>query len=94
VQQASNDKFNSIMKIINFAFIGFTVVSELALVLVMKAKVNLGTINLYMIAQMITGVTQRATILLSAQLTAVFLKEKSGLNYIMGMIVGVCLIIS
>lgn len=86
--------FNNIMKIVNVVFIGTSLISEFVLLLAQQAKVNMKVFNIYILCQMITGVTQRATILLSAQLTAVFLKEKSGLSYVMGLTVGVCLIIS
>ena len=81
------------MNIVNIAFVGFTIICEFILLLAQKSKVNL-KVNLYVLAQMVTGVTQRATILLSAQLTAAFLKEKSGLGYVLGFVVGITLIVS
>jgi hypothetical protein len=82
------------MKIVNVVFIGTSLLSEFILLLAQQAKVNMKVCNIYILCQLITGITQRATILLSAQLTAVFLKEKSGISYVMGLTVGVCLIIS
>ena len=66
-------KFNNIMKIVNIAFVGTSFLSELILLASQAVKVNMKICNIYILCQFITGVTQRATILLSAQLTAVFL---------------------
>jgi len=86
--------FGRIMKFVNLGFIGYSLLLELVLLLVQMRKANLKLCNSYVIAQLITGLTQRATILLSAQLTAICLKQGESLGYIFGLIVGIGLIIS
>ena len=80
--------------IATISFVGYSIICEFVLLLIQRSKVHINVANLYVILQINTGVTQRATILISAQLTAVFLKEISGLGFVMGMIVGICFIIS
>jgi hypothetical protein len=82
------------LRIVNVAFVGLAFVSEFILMLATWSKTRVPLCNVYTFAQMIAGLVQRATILLSAMFTAILLKDDSKINLIVGFIVGICLVIS
>ena len=86
--------FNRLMLIVNTAVIAYSVACELAIIGLQKRHAHVTCCNGYLLFQVLTGVTSRAVILLSAQLVAAFIRELDALSYIMGLSLGVALILS
>ena len=82
------------MLIANGALLAYSVLCEIAVVAMQKGHARVTCCSGYIVFQVITGLTSRAVVLLSAQLAAAFIRRVDALSYIMGVSLGVALILS
>jgi len=80
--------------IINFAVLVYSLLCELIMIMAQKKAANLSFCNVYLLGQVLNGVTLRAIILISAQLVAVFVQQVDGTTYFMAFLLGGSLIVS
>ena len=80
--------------VMNLAVLLYSLLCELIMIMAQKNAANLSFCNVYLLGQVLNGVTLRAIILISAQLVAVFVQQVDGATYFMAFLLGGSLIVS
>ena len=92
-KEESLEEFNNFVLMINGGVLIYSAICE-TIIVCMNLKASNTKCGSYLICQVLTGISMRAVILISAQLIAVFIQEMDMMNYSLGILLTVTLVLS
>ena len=92
-EEENRDAFNSFVLMVNGGVLVYSMLCELVVVCATLKPTNTKC-NTYLLCQLVTGLTMRAVLLISAQLIAVFVQEIDIVNSVLGIVLASTLVLS